>query len=182
MEELLEKIPPEKRWEITAKTLARFFCYRGEKLIAPQLGVGKDIISPLWSKEKWQEINDKVIGDAAKQSMRWVKEMFNIPVEDAIGAVKLLFVGAILSWGPEVTFEIVEQTPERAEVRHTKCPWWETYEEYEVDPEFRWCTTGHQVMFEKGFKAINPKLTFKLTKAFGWGDPYCEAVIEFKEE
>ena len=56
-EELLEKIPVEKRWSITAKTLWRFIVLRGDKIIAPLLGMGKGIISPLWSKEKWYEIN-----------------------------------------------------------------------------------------------------------------------------
>ena len=67
VEELLEKIPPETCWAITAKTLWRFLVFQGDKLIAPLLGTAKDIISPLWSKEKWNEINEKITGDAGKK-------------------------------------------------------------------------------------------------------------------
>ena len=45
--ELLEKIPAEKRWEITVKILTSLIVMRGDKIIAPLLGTAKDIISPL---------------------------------------------------------------------------------------------------------------------------------------
>ena len=45
--ELLEKIPAEKRWEITVKILTSLTVMRGDKIIAPLLGTAKDIISPL---------------------------------------------------------------------------------------------------------------------------------------
>jgi len=35
---------------------------------------------------------------------------------------------------------------------------------------------------EEGLKAINPKFTYKFTKVMPRGGPYCEVVIEFKEE
>ena len=180
-EELLEKIPVEKRWAITAKTLWGFIVLRGDKIIAPLLGMGKDIISPLWSKEKWYEITEKIFGDGGMKMMPMVKETFNIPVEDAIGAAKLVIVAATLVMGSELTTEIVEETRERVGIRY-KCPNWEIYEEFEVDPEFRPCGEAHQAMAGEGFKAINPKITYKLTKAIPWGDTCCESVIEFKEE
>ena len=109
--ELLEKIPAEKCWAITANILWRFLVLRGEKLIAPVLGKGKDIFSPLWIKEKWYEINEKIFADAGRQMMLMAKEMFNIPVEDAIGAAKLQIVVATLLSGPELEWwEIVEAT------------------------------------------------------------------------
>ena len=182
IEELLEKIPPEKRWDITAKTLWRFKIMRGDKLIAPELGVGKDIISPLWSKEKWDEINEKITGDAGKKGMPMVKDMFNIPVEDAVGAAKLLIVFETLLFGPEAWWEIVEVTPERAVFRAPECWCWEMYNEFEVEHELRPCDVAEQSCLEKGYEAINPKITYKLTKALPWGDPYCESIIEFKNE
>ena len=182
--ELLEKIPAEKRWAITAKTLWRFIMLRGDKRIAPLLGTGTDIISPLWSKEKWYEIVEKGFGaEAGKKGMPMVKEMFNISVEDAVGAAKLFMVFAALLVGPELEYwEIVEATPARAVLRAPKCWCWEMYNECEVDPEFRPCDVSEQAGWEAGYKAINPKITCKLTKALPWGDPYCESVIEFKEE
>jgi len=183
MGELLEKIPAEKRWEITAKTLWKFIILSRDKKIGPLLGVGKDIISPLWSKEKWYEITEKIFADGGKQVFPMVKDMFNIPVEDAIGAAKLFYVVGKLIMGPELTTELIEESRERVVGKTTKtCPNWDWYNECEVDPEFRPCSEAHQAMSEAGLKAVNPKLTTTLTKAIGWGDPYCEWVIEFSEE
>jgi len=182
MKELLEKIPPEKRWDITAKTLWRFTVLRGDKIIAPLLGIGKDIISPLWSKEKWYEINEKIWTEGGKMLIQFVTETFNISVEDAIGAATLSHVVGKFVMGPEWEIEIGEATPERAVVRYTNCPNWEIYNEFEVNPEFRPCDVSHELFVGEGLKALNPKLTYKLTKAMGWGDPYCECVIEFKDE
>jgi len=92
MAELLEKIPPEKRWAITAQILWRFIVLRGDKIVTPELGKGKDIFSPLWSKEKWYEIIEKIFGDAGRMMYPYIKETFNIPVEDAIGAHFFTFI------------------------------------------------------------------------------------------
>ena len=56
------------------------------------------------------------------------------------------------------------------------------YNEYEVNPEFRPCELTEQAAWEEGHKAINSKIAYTVTKMLPWGDPYCEAVIEFKEE
>ena len=180
-EELLEKIAPEKRWAITAKILSALDILF-EKSVPPLLGKGEGIISPLMGWEKLEEILDKIWADAGKTFVPWVKETFNIPVEDAIGAAKLVWVAARLMFGPEWEIKYVEKTPERVVVRWTKCPNWERYKECEVDPTFGQCEGGHQVILEEGFKAINPRLTFKFTKTRARGDPYCEDVYEFKEE
>ena len=183
-EELLEKIPPEKRWAITAKYLARFIFLRGDKKTAPLLGSVEGFISPLHSKEKWFEIQEKVLCDVALQGpMQIAKETFNIPVEDAIGAAKLVIVVATLLYGPEQKWwEIVEATPERAVLKAPTCWGWELYDELEVEPEFRTCYSLEKIVYSEGIEAINPKLTYKLTKAQPYGDPYCKAVIEFKDE
>ena len=180
-EELLEKITPEKRWAITAKILFTFIILRDEKLVIPLLGKAEGFISPLWGWEKFWEIGGKIFGDAGKTFVPWVKETFNIPVEDAIGAAKLVWVGANLMFGPEWEMKYVEKTPERVVVRWPKCPIWKTYKELDIDPAFILCEAGHQVIIKEGLKVINPKLTLKITKAIPRGDPYCEDVFEFKE-
>ena len=124
----------------------------------------------------------EVFGDGANILFPMFKEMFNIPVEDAIGAVKLFNVAAILLKGPGQEGYNVEEAPERVVVRWPKCVWMERYKEYEVEPAFIPCPEGHQAWNEEGLKAVNPKITVKLTKAMPWGDPYCEDVIEFKDE
>jgi len=100
-EELLAKIPDEKRWELTAKSLWRFIVLRGDKIIAPELGKEEGVIAPVLGEEKWKEINDKIYDDAGKLMFQSFKEAFNIPVEDAIGAAKLVIVTGALQTGPE---------------------------------------------------------------------------------
>jgi hypothetical protein len=183
MQELLEKIPFEKRWAITAKNLWRFTILRGDKLIAAIMGKGEGITAPVMGAEKWKEINDKIYSDGGKQMFPWVKEMFNILVEDAVGAAKLVIVAVTLLAGPEVKYEIVEVTQERTVLRLTKCPSvWEIYEEFEVNPEHRACDPACQTFRKEGLKAVNPKITYKLEKAIPRGELYCEDVIEYKDE
>ena len=182
MEKLLEKIPPEKRWAITAKALWKFWVLRGDKIIAPSLSREEGIIAPVLGKEKWIEINENFMREGGRQLCLMVQKMFNIPVENAKGAVKLYMVAGILFTGPEYPAEIVESTPERAVLRYTRCPVWEGYEEFEVDPEVRVGDDAHQAMWHEALKAVNPKLTHRIIKALEKGDTYCEAVIEFKEE
>ena len=182
MAELLEKIPAEKCWALTAKILLTISVLRGVKTVMPLLGTEEGFISPVRGLEKFQEITDKIVTEGGKKLIPWIKEMFNIPVEDALGAMELWNVWGDLAYGPEWETEIVEATPERVVLRYTKCPWMERYKEYKVTPEFIVCPSNHQTVAEEGLNAITPKLNYKLIKAMPWGDPYCEGVIEFKEE
>lgn len=182
MEELLEKIPAEKCWALTAQTLWRFTVLRGDKIFAPALGKGRGIIAPVLGAEKWAELTNKVLVDGFKRLFLQTKEMFYIQVEDAMGAANLGIVAGVLLLGPEAKYEIVETTPERVLFRWTKCPWWNVYKEFEVDHAYMPCPKIHKAAFKAGLKAVNPKITYKFTKAMPWGDPYCESVIEFSEE
>ena len=182
VEELLEKIPPEKRWEITAKTLWRLTVLRGDKIIAPELGKDEGVIAPVLGAEKWAEINDKIYTEGGRMFYPWVKETFNIPVEDAIGACKLAYINAVLMMGPEQAFESVEETPERAVIRTTKCVCWERYNEFDVHPVLRACDPACEKFVGEGFRSVNSKIVLKIPKAQPRGDSYCEFVYEFKEE
>lgn len=184
MAEMLEKIPIEICWEITGKILTRFVVSRILKTSTPFLGKDDGIFSLLSGWDKETEIKWKVYAESGRKMYPFVKEMFNIPVENAVEAANLEVLTGILLMGPETQCDIVEATPERAVVRWTKCPFWERYEEKEATeyPELIPCGIGHEAFQGEGFKAINPKLTYKLTKAMPKGDSYCEDVFEFKEE
>ena len=132
--------------------------------------------------KKWIEINTNFVVEGGRQFNLMVQKMLNMPVEDAIGAANLAIVAGALLMGPGLDEEIIEKSRERAVIRITKCPLWEGYEEFEVEPEVRVGDDGHHAMFEAGLKAVNPKLTHRITKALEKGDPYCEVVIEFKDE
>ncbi len=144
VEELLEKIPPERRWEITAKTLLGIAVLQGEKIVAPEMGKDEGIIAPVLGAQKWIEINVKIYGEGFVQMCPWVKETFNIPVEDAIGAANLFLVTLTLAGGPG-EFEFVEKTRERVVYRWTKCPYMERYKEFEVDPAFIPCEVSREL-------------------------------------
>lgn len=179
---LSEKIPAEKCWKITAKMLLRISVLRGVKTVMPTMGEEDGIISPVRGLEKFREVIDKVQAEGAKRFFPWVKGTFNIPVENAIDADDLLTVTGELQSGPEWQGEFVEKTPEKVVYRNYKCPWMERYKEFEVDHGLIVCPSSDQLWCEEGLKAVNPKLTYKLTTAMPRGAPYCEYVIEFKEE
>jgi len=168
-EEMLQKIPVETQWKITAQSLTGVYVALS-KVLAPTLGT-----------EKWREISDNIFAGGAKMAFPQIKEAFNIPVEDAIGATNLAKIVATLQMGPEFEWEDVEESPERVVWRVTKCPWWERYNELELKPELRICDSSAEAWGDGGLKAINPKLTLKMGNAMPKGDPYCEHIIEFKK-
>jgi len=198
-ETLLENISADHCWAITAKILTGLIVLRIIKARA-LFGKGEGIIAPVMAYEKAMEISAKIMDELSRKFFPWVKEMFNIPVEDAIGAAQLIWVASILYAGPERESEILEETRERVvlrlskcaymELRLSKCAYMERLNELGKDPEIRityipgpsTCAAACQAWGEEGIKAINPQLTFNLTKATMWGDPYCEWVIEFKDE
>jgi len=181
MANLLERIPTEKCWEITAKILTRHLVVMTKKTSVPILGKGEGIIELVDGWKKWREITGKTWRAVGTMMYPEIKETFNVPVTDAIDAAKLYILARTLMAGPEMEAELVEAKTERAVVRWNKCTWWERYKEHEVDPGLTVCDAGHQAFTEEGLMVINPKLAYKLTKALPRGDPYCEGVIEFKE-
>ena len=168
-EEIIKKISTEERLAWTARTHMATLVIRGETIFAPLIGA-----------EKYKEINTEVYGEGGKIMFPMVKDAFNIPVENAIGAANLIDVVINVSMTTEGESERIEETPERTVIRTTKCRWMELYKEYNVDPKFIPCVEGHQAWAERGLKAINPKFIHKMTKAMPRGDPYCEEIIEFK--
>ncbi|WP_287587795.1 L-2-amino-thiazoline-4-carboxylic acid hydrolase [Candidatus Borrarchaeum sp.] len=166
-EEILKKIPAEKQWAIASKTFTT-------TATAMSMMYG-DVVGP----EKNKEILIALWGGGGKSSYPRMKEAFNIPVDDAIGVATLGSVTSKVSMGPELESELVEAAPERAVVRVTKCPWWERYKEFGIT-EGAICDASHTANATEGVKAVNPKITFKMTKALPRGDPYCELVYESK--
>jgi hypothetical protein len=167
MSEILEKIPVEVKWAMSSGRAV------ATGLMA-QLGA-------IVGGEKLEEILTGMFGGAGKRVHPFVKEKYNIPVEDAAGAAKLSLVVGGLILGPEYESKIVETTPEKAVRRTTKCPWTERFTEYNIDPEYRVCTIPCAKFVEEGFKAVNPNIAFQLTKSLAQGDPYCEFVYELKK-
>ena len=113
-ETLLEKIPAEKCWALTAKTLLNFALLRGSKSVVPLLGKGEGVFAPVMGWEKYKEIVIRVMGEAVKKLAHLVKEMFNLDVENAVDAAKLHIVTCKLQNGPESECKLIEESRERA--------------------------------------------------------------------
>ena len=75
-EELMEKIPAERRWAITAKHLLGLAVLQGEIIIAPDMGKDEGITAPVLGTEKWIEINTKVYGEGILFMALLLKDMF----------------------------------------------------------------------------------------------------------
>ncbi len=131
-------------------------------------------------KKKLEDILTRLWGAGGEQFYPIVKDSFNIPVDDAAGAVKLANTAGRVGLGPEYEFETVEETSTRAIRRVTKCPIRERFKQYEIKPEFSVCAVPCGAFAGRGIKAVNPNIDFKLTKAPEWGDSYCEFVYELK--
>ncbi len=123
MAELLEKIPADKCCAITAQNLLRFALLSGSKCVVPLLGKEDGFFTPIWGREKFEEILASTMANVNRDMILWVKKTFNIPVEDAAGAAKLGIVWTTLQSGPEWEHELVEATRKTAVVRYTKCGW-----------------------------------------------------------
>lgn len=169
MAEILSKIPDKDRWAISVKL------HVGAHIgAAPAFGA-------VIGKEKLDELYSMVWGGGGKQLKLWLKETFNMPVENAVDAINLHHLASTFVMGPEWEIEIIEEAKEKSVMRITKCAAWERAKEQGTKPDFRVCVPAHQAFGKEGFGAINPKLTFELTKAMPKGDPYCEVIIDFKD-
>jgi hypothetical protein len=180
--EILEKIPIEKCWLFTAQILTGFLVMRGSKNLPSILGKEDGFFSPVRGWEKHVEVTPRIYGEIARKFFPWVKETFNIRVEDATGAAILHIVATQFLQGPENKSEIVKASKEKAKIKVAECAWKERFNEHKVPLAFRICYPAHNSWAEEGLKAVNPKTTFKLEKSMGKGDPYCEVIIEFENE
>jgi hypothetical protein len=164
----IEKVPAETKWALSTRI------HTGA-VVAMNTAIGE-----MLGSEKGREFVYNIWKSGGGMIFQSVKDALNIPVDDLEGITNLHDVCAYLTAGPELNFEIVESTPTKVVVRAPKCGWWERYQDFNVKSELRNCPEGHQAWGESGLKAINPKLTYKVTKAMPRGDPYCEMVIELK--
>lgn len=81
-------------------------------------------------------------------------------------------------WTGEVTYQWVERTPERLQVRVTRCRWAEELKKLGADPEI-----GLAVMCASDYgycAGLNPAIKFTRTKTLMQGDDHCNHCYELK--
>ncbi len=119
-------------------------------------------------------VAEEVKAQTAENGKSWM-EHADIPQEKRnLGEVKRFF--ATLSDYSDVAF--VEDTPERLQVRVTRCRWQEEAKKEGVDPEL-----GYAMLcaFDPGYCAgLNPKIKFTRTKTLMQGDDHCNHTYELK--
>jgi hypothetical protein len=131
----------------------------------------KNLMDQGFDREKVKRASDKVwsmIGDRAGEQMKSIfGEAKNTDVAQQVGAIPYGVHGI------EVKTEVKEN-----EIRSEcfKCPWRETYESIGLPKEWRFCSSGHVAFAERMFKALNPKISVKMTKSMPMGDSVCEIV------
>ncbi len=165
-EEILEKIPLEKRWAMAAQSFSNG-CMGYIQVLLGIIG-----------KEKLAEIESEMWGEGMKMSFLSFMKEFKMPAEDAVDAANLTAIFAVLALGPECKMERTEESRNRVVDRYLNCPWWESAKQFGIADQYE-CSCGD--WSEAALKAINPKLTATLTKSQSRGDPYCECVYELKE-
>lgn len=81
-------------------------------------------------------------------------------------------------WTAEVTYQWVEKTPERLQVRVTRCRWVEELKKLGADPAI-----GAAVMCASDYgycAGLNPAIRFTRTKTLMQGDDHCNHCYELK--
>jgi hypothetical protein len=167
-EALLERIPVERRWEIATES------YTGASMAYVQA------LLEIVGKEKLGEIEAKMWSEGNKMFYPMIKEEFKMPVENAVDAANLSDLTVMLTMGSGYEAERIEETEKKVVERWSKCPWWKMANDYGIADKYD-CTSICAVSIEEGLKAINPKLTCKVTKTLPRGDPYCEFIYELKK-
>jgi hypothetical protein len=123
-EEILEKIPFEKRWAIATQS------FNGGCMGYIQVLLG------IVGKEKLAEIEAKMWSEGMKMSFLNFMEEFKMTVEDAVDAANLAAVFAILTLGPECEIERLKESRNRVVDRYTNCPWWESAKQFGINTQY----------------------------------------------
>ena len=162
----IEKVPAETRWIIATQGLTG--------VIVAIAKVLRDVVG----QEKYNEIWPQIWAEAGKGSKQ-VADAFGLAGGDAKSAAETVMLVSVVAMGPELKFEFVEATAERAVLRGTGCPWWNRLKELGI--EFDPCSLADPAYCDAFAKSLNPKVSVSLTKALPRGDSYCEWVYELQK-
>lgn len=159
----IEDIPAEKRWEIAAKSASAVpFIY--DMHLRKVLG------------EKYDDIERQIWNELGKESKNFAKA-FGLPSNNAKQVNDIFRLSGAVLYGPELRFEMVEETEERTVGRVIGCPMLNRAREMGLDPEIvalPACMNYHKSAVEN----LNPLYTHKLNANMCSGANYCEMVIE----
>ena len=122
-------------------------------------------------RETVKRASDKVWATLGMQAAEQLKPVFG----DTIKLDALDQAGTIAEeiHGMEVK---TESTESEIHTEFVKCPWHEASTVLGIPEDWQFCPSGHVAFTETMYKALNPKASYKLTKAMPSGDRICEGI------
>jgi hypothetical protein len=167
MNDLIEKIPGERRWKIATEKLT---------------GAVVAYVAKLKSEAGENAYNEftKVIWYQTGADIKDFLDNLVSSTQNAMGIQEALNLQVGIFLGTECEMEIAEAGEDRCVTRMTKCAWHERWKELGLTWDL--CSAGHQSMGEGAVQALNKDFVFKLTKNMVRGDSCCEFVIERKSQ
>lgn len=162
----LKDIPAEMRWAIATKSATSMPWAYG---IAFQDIVGK---------EKFNEIARQIWIEGGKEA-KSMADMLGLPTRNAKDVDNTWgIIGSILD-GPEIKWEVIEESEDRVVTRITGCPFLNRAREMGIDPKdaFGSCQAYNKSVVE----TLNPKYTQRFESGMCLGAPFCESVVERKK-
>jgi hypothetical protein len=165
IENYLEKVPMEARWNIATGGLI-FWSVSYLKEVYDTKG-----------QEQYLEHFKKTSPLVAARS-KGNADRLGFTGNDAKSAVAIIPASLIIVYGPKQKFEIEEATAEKARLKCLNCELWNAVQARKITDDL--CSVHSQYWWDGFVKAMNPKLTSTLVKARPRGDSVCEWVIELK--
>jgi hypothetical protein len=165
VEDYLEKVPMETRWNIAAGGLI-FWSVSYLKEIYDTKGREQYL-------EHWKKTSPLVAARSKGNADR-----LGFTGNDAKSAAAIIPAIVTLYYGPQQKYEIVEATAKKARVKCVNCAFWNTAQSMKITEDL--CSAHSRYYWEGFASAINPKLASTLVKARPLGDSVCEWVIELK--
>jgi len=161
----IKDIPAEVRWEIAARSATSMTGAYGV-FFEGALG------------DKCAEIVKQIWIEGGKEA-KGLAEKLALPVGDAREVDEAWGVLSQVLYGPEITWETVEEGKDRAVDRITGCPFLNRHREMSADAWgiFDAC----QAYAKSTVESLNPKYTQRFESAMCRGAPYCESVVDVKK-
>lgn len=162
----LEKIPAETRWAIATKAMIG-----GNVVLFKTLF---DIVG----QEKYNEMVGQMQTEGGKASKQ-IADALGLAAADAKSTAEAVQLVALVSMGPELKFQTVEATAEKAVIRGTGCPWWNRVKEFGISDDL--LSVGSPAWTSSLTKSLNPKVTLSGTRSMCRGDAYCEWIYKLQQ-
>ncbi len=165
IEDYLEKVPMEARWNIAAGGLI-FWSVSYLKEIYDTKGREQYL-------EHWKKTSPLVAARSKGNADR-----LGLTGNDPKSAVGIIPASLIIVYGPKQKFEVEEATAEKARIKCVNCELWNAVQARKITDDL--CSVHSQYWWDGFVKAMNPKMSSTLVKARPRGDSVCEWVIELK--